>query len=255
MTHTPPGPTVRLGAPVDRSQETYRAAPYESRRVPPSGKVSPDGRSAYPAPSTGAKIVTLGGAAIAAAALTAGGVLAVRKIADMVSGNDRLDRRADDAAERARERVYDDARGQPRAKPRASGHDHAAPASSRTDRAPAPRRAPPPRRQNFVEDVEQTAQRLNGGILGVIGSIGAAITGFRTVAAQAEGVVREFHATADSIRHFLDENAERARRRAAQSAQARADGHGAAPDPAHSTAGGRDAADTRASADPRTHRL
>lgn len=160
MAHHDPHQPLPLGAPIDRSQESYEPSPYESRAIPPSGDVSPDGTRAYPAPSLTAKVVTYGGAAVAAAALTAGGVLAVRKIADMVSGNDHLHRRADDAAERARARVYagadeahrdlaprfaalddadrDDLRARVRAREAADDAARAKPAPARGAAGPAP---------------------------------------------------------------------------------------------------------------------
>ena len=48
--------------------------PGESRRVIPSGDVSPDGRRAYPRSSMTTKVLVLGGLGLAAAAATAGGV-------------------------------------------------------------------------------------------------------------------------------------------------------------------------------------
>ena len=75
----------RLGARIDRSQETYRPSPYGSQRTLPHGTVSRDGMSAEPETSLTTRILVWGGAGIAAAAITAGGILAVRKVADLVA--------------------------------------------------------------------------------------------------------------------------------------------------------------------------
>lgn len=228
MTHAPrPDPSTALFGPaVDRSQESYRPSPYESRMVPPSGDVSPDGTTAYPAPSTTAKVLTWGGAGLAAAAVTAGGILAVRKIADMVSGQDRVTARADAAAEAARERVYAESRGQRPRTPRfaeLSDEDRSAMhrrvraeiaatehvREGARDAAQISRAAPRPRRPEttLLDDV----MRASGGLQGLVSSVSMALAGFRAVAQQAEGVVREFHGTADQIRGFLDESRARTR--------------------------------------------
>lgn len=99
------------GRPVDRSQERYQPSPYAPQRTLPHGDVSLDGTRAWPQPSMTSRVLTYGGAALAAAAVTAGAVLAVRKVADLVTGNDDLDRKADRQAEKARARVYDADRG------------------------------------------------------------------------------------------------------------------------------------------------
>ena len=99
------------GKPVDRSQERYQPSPYAPQRTLPHGDVSLDGTRAWPQPSMTSRVLTYGGAALAAAAVTAGAVLAVRKVADLVTGNDDLDREADRQADKARARVYDVDRG------------------------------------------------------------------------------------------------------------------------------------------------
>ena len=225
-----------LGRRVDRRQESYAPSPYAAQRVLPHGDVSPEGDRAWPEPSLTSRVLVYGGAAVAAAAVTAGAVLAVRKVADIVSGNDEVDRDADRAAERAAERarkqVYDSSRGRSsapafaamperereamraRARSQAAADDarrqrmrDEAKRSERPARAPEPGRRPPrpaqaPQR-NLLGEIEHTAQTLTRNINGIVGAVTMAMAAFRSVANQAEGVVREFHGTADQIRGFL----------------------------------------------------
>ncbi|WP_134726355.1 hypothetical protein [Paracoccus luteus] len=221
------GPVI--GAPIDRSQETYRPSPYPPQKTLPHGDVSPDGSRAWPEPSMTSRVLVYGGAAVAAAAVTAGAVLAVRKVADMVSGNDEIHDDAERAAERARERVYGAARRdgpterereamRARARsrmqhdddshrfgPRGDGGQH-----RRTDR-PRPSR-PPRTSMSFISEIEDTAQRLSGNLNSIIAAVGGAMNAFRAVAENAEGVVRDFSGTADQIRSFLNTGADQAPR-------------------------------------------
>lgn len=220
-----------LGRRVDRRQEAYAPSPYAAQKVLPHGSVNREGDRAVPEHSMTSRVLVYGGAAIAAAAATAGVVLAVRKVADLVSGNDELDRDADRAADKARQRVYDAGRGVPprfagmterereamraRARARFEQDDRErartrAEARARADRdedhAPRrPRPAPRPARSSLglLGDIEQSAASLSRNLNGIVGTVGAAMAAFRQVADQAEGVVREFHGTADQIRNFL----------------------------------------------------
>lgn len=227
-----------LGRPVDRRQETYQPSGHASRPIPPHGDVSRKGDRIWPQPSMTSRVLVYGGAAIAAAAATAGTVLAVRKVADLVTGNDDLDRDADRAAEKARVRVYDEARGRyaaprmaamsereredMRARARARmRQDDAERDRLRTDaqagrhggsRPPRPqkgerRRPSQPRRpfqpMGFLDDVEHTAQRLTRTVNEVVSGLGAAVAAFRSVASQAQDVMHEFGDTANQVRSFL----------------------------------------------------
>ena len=78
--------------PVPEGHRRPHVAP-QPRRIPPHGDVSPDGKHTWPKPSRSARWLTWGGTAIAAAAVTAGAVLAARHVADLLS---------DDSARRAR---------------------------------------------------------------------------------------------------------------------------------------------------------
>ncbi|MBV0890573.1 hypothetical protein KTN05_01755 [Paracoccus sp. Z118] len=214
-----------FGAPIDRSQETYRPSPYPSQKPLPHGDVSLDGKSAWPEPSLTSRIVVWGGTGIVAAALTAGAVLAVRKVADLVTGDDEMERDADREAEKARERVYaasrsrnrsnlaprfadlnEEARSRMRARQRAREAEMER--HTRDIRADAAQQQRPQRRRrkpqaNLLGDIENTAQRMSRSAEGLVGSLSAAMAGFRQVAGQAEHVIREFHQTADDIRSLL----------------------------------------------------
>lgn len=248
------------GARVDRAQETYEPSRHRPRVVLPHGTVSRDGAHAEPEHSLTSRVLVYGGAAIAAAALTAGAVLAVGTVVDIVSGNDEIDRDADRAADRARDAVYDRASGRnaprfaamdereragmrsrasvrlrqdeaerARIRSRAtetfgprgndpSGEDRPRPPRPEGDRPhreqgrherPAhmrSRRPRPPHESGlgFLGDIEHSGKNIAQSITGIMQAVTAAMEGFRQVAGQAEGVVREFSNTADNIRGFLD---------------------------------------------------
>ncbi|WP_299359232.1 hypothetical protein [uncultured Paracoccus sp.] len=216
----------RFGAPIDRSQEVYEPSPYAPRRSLPHGNVSLDGDRAYPTPSLTSKVLVWGGAAVAAAAVTAGSVLAVRKVADLVTGNDELDRGADRAADKAREQYYESSRRRPHGSlaPRFAGmsEDERERMRERQRRREAemeqhtrgiraqagrPSRRPRPPQMSLIDEIEHTAQRLSNGAESVVGSLSAAMAGFRQVAQQAQGVMQEFHSTADQIRSMVSTDA------------------------------------------------
>ncbi|MFI0395443.1 hypothetical protein [Paracoccus jiaweipingae] len=181
-----------------RASAPYRPSHLDPRRVIPSGDLAPDGRP-YPAPSLTARILVWGGIGVAAAAATAGTILAARKIADAVSGGDD-DRRRDDASlDAAHQRLS------ARSLARIEAEERARAAA----RAGARRRVAQP---SFLREVRDTTQGLSGGLLGLIGSLNAAVTGFRAVAQQASGIIREFSDSADSVRHILDRQDQRAAR-------------------------------------------
>ena len=228
-----------LGRPVDRGQETYRPSGHVSRPTPPHGDVSPEGDRAWPKPSMTSRVLVYGGAGIAAAAATAAAVLAVRKVADLVTGGDELDRHAERVAEKARVRVYDEAHGRysaprmaamterdreaMRARARARmRQDDAERDRLRSDARrkqdedgrrkqgddDGPRQRAKPRRpmiqpMSFLDDVEHSAQRLTRTVNEVVSGLGAAVSAFRSVASQAQDVMHEFGDTANQVRSFL----------------------------------------------------
>lgn len=177
----------------------------QARRTIPSGRVSPSGQSAYPAPSQGARIAVWGGVALGVAGGTAAAIFAVRKLAEAISGDspsDRHDRghkaprfaamdEDDREAMRRRVRAQDREDRQEFARTRAQ-------ASQNRSRARASSR-----QGNFVEDVIQTSTRLSEGLEGVAKSVSMAMDGFRGVARQATEVVAEFADTADGLRAAL----------------------------------------------------
>lgn len=238
---------AQIGTPVDRRPEHYQPSPYNPRRIIPSGDVNTYGTRSTAEPSTAAKVVVWGGAGLITAAATAAAILTVRKVADLVTGNDDIDRDAEHAARKARERVWDNARDG-KTKPRRKSDRPHAPAfadMSERERGDVRHRAdlrleqddaerarqreqarrtrrpakPAPRHKSFLHEIEDNATRLTTGVNGVVGSLSAAMAGFRLVASQAEGILKEFHTTADSIRSFLDNSASRDRQRRAGTAE------------------------------------
>lgn len=201
---------------IDRSQETYQPSPHASRVTPPSGKVAPDGKRAYPQPALSSKLLVWGGIGVAAAAVTAGTILGVRAVVDAVSGSDK-----DDAVEAARRRAKARRRhGQPRPMPRNAfsgprdgalrvarddGERTAARDEARReererierDRRRARAAAQRPGFSAQVEDVART-------IRNTLGTVTAAIEGFRSVSGQAGSIMNEFRGAADTVRTMFD---------------------------------------------------
>lgn len=256
LSHTRFGPR-----PVPEGHKPPRG-PRESRRVPPSGPVSPDGARGYPRPSRLAKWVVWGGTGIAAAALTAGTVYAARHVADLLSGDDHAPKRPTpqprppetqprmqmpSPAERA---ALSD-------RPRDLRHDR-----FRDDQPPRPRRKPAPRK-GLMREIEENAASLSQGVDNVMGSVSAAVTGFRTVAAQAAEIMREFGDAAAMVRGIMgdapraDTPKPRATPHAARSqthSPAGPDRHGAHMPNLRDDAAAHDPL-RDAQFDPRTHRL
>lgn len=198
---------------ADRTSKTR----FGPRPVPPGHRTGADhpfhhqalsgARSDYPAPSLTSKIVVWGGIALGVAGATAATVMAARKVGDMM--------RDDDSNAPARPRSY------------APQHEHVAPrfgaldddeqeamrrrvrARARADedeaarlRAAASRRRRKPK-QNFAQELTETASNLSSGLDGVTKSLASAFQGFRSVAAQASGIVSEFAVAADQLRSVM----------------------------------------------------
>ncbi|MCZ0962596.1 hypothetical protein [Paracoccus benzoatiresistens] len=179
---------------------------FQARRVIASGHVSPDGRSSYPTPSLGAKIAVWGGVAVGVAGGTAAAVLAVRKIADAISGDahpkhpqrkfnaPRFVEMDEEEREAMRRRV--------RAQDQSDRHEAArlrAEAEQNRD-MPKPAKVKKAPKGNFVEDLIHTSNRLSESLEGIAKSLAVAMDGFRSVARQATEVVSEFASTADQLR-------------------------------------------------------
>ncbi|RCW79676.1 hypothetical protein [Paracoccus lutimaris] len=187
----------------------HPAGPSESRRIPPQGDVSPDGRRVWPRPSPTAKWLVWGGTALAAAAVTAGTVIAARHLLDAVSGPKRRDgpersmapRFADLSPEeraamrrRVRDRDAEDARHF--ASLRAEAEAGLSGAGAAQDR---PRRRPAPR-PSLMEEVEANTAGLQNGLENVMQTLNTAVSGFRAVAGQTGSILREFDGAAEMIR-------------------------------------------------------
>lgn len=152
------------------------AGPHESRRIPPHGDVSPDGSRVWPRPSLMTRWLVWGGTAIAAAALTAGTVLAARHVGDMLE---------------SKQKPLPPAKPQPK---RASTAFQPQPRPASAPRRP---RAPRP---GLMEEVNTNTAHLTGSLDQVMKSVTAAFAGFRTVAGQASTIMREFQTAADLAR-------------------------------------------------------
>lgn len=177
-----------------------RHVPRESRAIPPHGDVSPDGQRPWPHPSLTSRILVVGGAAVMAAAATAAAVMATRRIAGLIAGGDEEPVARPHLAPRYAEMDEDEreeVRRRMRARARADAN-HAARA-----RAEAARERHPPRR-NAAQGLTDTATQLSGSLNGVMGALTGAVAGFRSVATQAGGIVRDFAEAADTVRSFLD---------------------------------------------------
>lgn len=182
-------------------------------RPVPTGEPVPTGRRRLPGqPSTAARVIVWGGLAAGTAGLTAGGILAARKLADLIS--DDTPRRRPDAGPSGRlapryAELDESEREEIRRRNRVRAREDARAAAD--IRAEAARRRPAPSR-NVARDLTQTAQGLSAGISGVVQSLTEAFESFRRVAVQANGVVSEFVAAADQLRSVLDKGGHRAAR-------------------------------------------
>lgn len=215
ITHTEADETseTRFGPrPVPEGHRRPQQPP-QSRHVPPHGRVSPDGIRVWPTPSPAAKWLVWGGTALAAAALTAGAAMAARHVVDALSGDraappqpkprrppsqparvsdtggrDHLAPRFADLDAEAREAMRRRARDRDASE---AARDDRLRAEARHDRTPPQprRRAPGP---SLLQEVEANTASLTQGIDNLMGALTSALGGFRTVAAQAGGIMREF---------------------------------------------------------------
>lgn len=230
--------STRLYSAVDRSNETYRPSPHAARRTIPSGRVSPDGKRAWPQPSLTSRILVYGGMGIVAAAATAGAVLAVRAGVDAIAGDDE-DRAVEAARQRARARrtgpagaSYRTTRAgfahmdrdaareteRRRAEQQRAERDRAARMRREAARRRASRRSPHGD-GSVVESVNETVSSVTGGVRDVLATVTAAIEGFRSVASQASEVMADFNSAADQVKAMIEPAAPR--RRPAPDARAR----------------------------------
>lgn len=144
------------------------------------------------------KIIVWGGVALGVAGATAAGLVAARKIADMLGGEPPRRPKATLAPRFAE--MDEDAREEIRRRARAQARR-----DSRIDaktRAEAARRRNPPRR-DAAADLTRTATSLSGGLTGLTDSVIHAVNGFRSVAAQAGAIIAEFSTAAGLLRELM----------------------------------------------------
>lgn len=192
-------------------------APLESRHIPPHGDVSPDGRRAYPRPSPLARWIVWGGTGLAAAAVTAGAVIAARRLVDAVAPA------RPDPPPRRPEASFG---------PRRDAVDATAPRASQ--------------RPGLMQEIETNTAALAGSIDEVMRSVALAATGLRGVVSDAHAILREFGDAAELLRGG-------ARRPADPSAPDTSE-HGPATG-RHAATDGPDDHDGPTDHDPRVHRL
>lgn len=190
---------------------------YESRHIPPSGDVSPDGRRAYPRPSRFAKWVVWGGTGIAAAALTAGTVFATRQLCDLID-----DRKAKSPTPRTPPAPKPAPAAQPlRFSTRENASQEPAPEPVRPEPAPRPSARRPS--NNIMKEIQTNTADLTDTVDNVMRSLTSAMTGFRGVAAQASSIVREFGDAAELVRNIIAPAASNVSRPTARPANPRAE--------------------------------
>ena len=281
-------PASRNAAPAgdDRRGEAPNS-PYESRRIPPSGDVSPDGQRIWPRPSLAAKVLVWGGTGIAAAALTAGTILAARRLGEIAGGGshhredaprpqsraaaappvrtappasspahlaprfaDLADEARDAMIARSRHRELEDALAA--AEMRAKAAEEALRRARIEARSKARHRARP-KAQSLLSEVESNTRKIGSSAESTINSLGAALTGFRAVASQAGSIIGDFDNAARLIRGLLAQGKEAAGQMASKAKDGAHDAVDAARDAKDAA---RDKAqETADAAERRMHRL
>ncbi|MBM3604810.1 MAG: hypothetical protein FJX25_08645, partial [Alphaproteobacteria bacterium] len=167
--------------PVPEGHQTaaaHKRRKTVSSRIPPSGRVSPDGRQVWPEPSLTTKIIVWGGVALGVAGVTAATSMLARKlVGDDNHASHRHDRHGSTSAprfagldaneqEEIRRRVHAQAR---------EDALHAAELRAKAKRTRRPR-------GNIAQDLTKTATELSEGLNGVAQSLGTAFNSFRGVA-------------------------------------------------------------------------
>ena len=167
-----------------------------TRRIPPHGPVSPDGRHARPRPSTAAMVIVWGGVALGVAGLTAATAIAARRLTgtDEPAPRPRGPVRAPRFAE-----MNEDEREEMRRRVRAQAlEDDRQAARLRADAART--RRP---RGNVAQDLTRTATELTDSLNGVARSISDAFDSFRGVSRQANSILADFVVASDQLRAIL----------------------------------------------------
>lgn len=167
-----------------RTASPYPHRPMRSSRIIPSAPMSPDGRSAYPTPALSSKIIVWGGVALGVAGLTAGTLLALRKLSGGDTGG--LRARPGQQNQASREAVRPTAESLSQRAPRATPH--------------AARKPSAPSQRNIAHDLTRTATDLSASLNGVAQSVLGAVGSFRKVAMQAGDIMAEFSHAAEQVR-------------------------------------------------------
>jgi hypothetical protein len=193
--------------PADRlPQESRYIPPHEPRAIGQGGDARDMG--------SGAKLLIWGGIALGVAGMTAGAVLATRRVASLIAEEPprrhppyRYDGRNEKSVaprfaeldEDEKEAIRRRVRAQARADERAAEHSRAE-ASRLRGSAPSSR---PPRRKNIAHDLTRTATDLSASLESVAASVATAFESFRGVAAQASAIIDEFAGAADQVRSAI----------------------------------------------------
>lgn len=168
------------------------------------------GSARRPEASDMAKVLVWGGVLLGVAGLTAGTILATRKVSDLLAGDSPqpLRNRAGTLAPRFAD-LDEDEREMVRRRVRAQARADAVIAARR--RAEAARRRHAARPASLSE-IAQTASGLTAGVNGLAAALSGAFHGFRSVAAEASTVIGEFAAAARQIRGLMDQGRAAAQR-------------------------------------------
>ncbi|MDN5568078.1 MAG: hypothetical protein L0G27_04915 [Paracoccus sp. (in: a-proteobacteria)] len=187
--------------PVPKGHKTPSPYPHRAMRsskVPPSGRVSPDGKHIWPEPSLSAKIIVWGGMALGVAGITAATAIAARRL---VGHDDPMPPRLPAPAPAAPRfaQLDEDEREAMRRRVRAQAREDSAQKARLRSRAGQGRE-----KANFAKDLTRTANDLTNGLNGVAQSLVTAFDSFRGVSRQATTIVGDFVAAADQLKSLVN---------------------------------------------------
>ena len=177
------------------------------------------GSARRPEASDMAKVLVWGGVLLGVAGLTAGTILATRKVSDLLAGDSPQPPRnragtlaprfADlDEDEREMVRVIGDGGVHPVFVGKEPPPDAVIAARRRAEAARRRHAARPA----SLSEIAQTASGLTAGVNGLAAALSGAFHGFRSVAAEASTVIGEFAAAAKQIRGLMDQGRAAAQR-------------------------------------------
>lgn len=203
-----PGPSVAETPPKPAPAAPHRQSDLESRHIPPHPREPLTPPAMRAGLDTGSKLLVWGGIALGVAGLTAGAILATRRLTsgpapekERPQRSDRYEGRNEHAVaprfaemdEEEREAIRRRVRARARADERVF----------EGKRAEASRRRSDTPRKNIAQDLTETANDLSASLTGVAGSVATAFESFRGVASQASGIIGEFAVVADQLRRIL----------------------------------------------------